>query len=244
MTNIRIGLLVTLLTGVVLSTARADSLGVGDPAPKLDVKSFVKGDPVSEFEPGKLYVVEFWATWCGPCKTSIPHLTELQKKHPEITFIGVSVFEQSQDAVKPFVDEMGDKMAYRVAIDSVPKDGKGNEGAMAKTWMQAASQDGIPTAFIVNKETKIAWIGHPGAMEEPLEKIAAGSWDLKAAAEEFRKAAEGQEQAEKLEAKLNQAVRSGDQKKIVAAVEECRGSGASAGSRFRERQRQETGGPD
>jgi len=216
----RIGLLVALLTGVALSTARAGSLGVGDSAPKLDVKSFVKGDAVKELEPGKLYVVEFWATWCGPCKTSIPHLTELQKKHPEITFIGVSVFEQSQDAVKPFVAEMGDKMAYRVAIDSVPKDAKGNDGAMAKSWMQAASQDGIPTAFIINKEAKIAWIGHPGSMEEPLEKIAAGSWDLKAAAEEFRKAAEDQKQAEQGDAKLQEAVRSGDHKKIVAIVDE------------------------
>ncbi len=60
----RIGLLVALLSGVAMSTARADSLGVGDSAPKLEVKSFVKGDPISEFEPGKVYVVEFWATWC------------------------------------------------------------------------------------------------------------------------------------------------------------------------------------
>ncbi len=220
----RIGLLVALLTGTVFSTAKAQSLGIGDPAPKLDVKSFVKGEPVSEFEPGKLYVVEFWATWCGPCKTSIPHLTELQKKHADITFIGVSVFEQSQDKVKPFVDEMGDKMAYRVAIDAVPKDGKPNDGAMAKNWMQAASQDGIPAAFVINKESKIAWIGHPMSMEEPLEKIASGSWDLKAAADEYRKAAENQKENEKkltkIQGKFVEAVRSGDPKKIVSVVDE------------------------
>jgi thiol-disulfide isomerase/thioredoxin len=220
MMNKRIGLLVAILTGVVVSTARAESLGIGDPAPKLDVKSFVKGDAVSELEPGKLYVVEFWATWCGPCKATIPHLTELQKKHPEITFIGVSVYEKSQDKVKPFVEEMGDKMNYRVAIDSVGKDAKGAEGAMAKSWMQAASQEGIPTAFIINKESKIAWIGHPGSMDEPLEKIAAGSWDLKAAAQEFRDATENQQKVSKLEAKLGEAMRSGDPKKIVAAVDE------------------------
>jgi thiol-disulfide isomerase/thioredoxin len=220
MTKNRIGVLVALLTGVGLSTARAGSLGVGDPAPKLDVKSFVKGEAVRDFEPGKLYVVEFWATWCGPCKTSIPHLTELQKKHPEITFIGVSAFEHNQDAVKPFVDRMGDKMAYRVAIDSVPKDAKGSEGAMAKSWMLAASQSGIPTAFVVDKEGKIAWIGHPGSMEEPLEKIASGSWDLKAAAQEFRESTENQKKLGELEDKFADAMRSGDPKKIVAAVDE------------------------
>src|SRR6516225_7066119 len=93
----RIGLVVALYLGAVVSTGRAQSLGIGDPAPKLEVKSFVKGEPVKEFETGKLYVVEFWATWCGPCRTSIPHLTELQKKHGEIVFIGVSVFEREPE---------------------------------------------------------------------------------------------------------------------------------------------------
>ena len=64
-------------------------LGVGDPAPKLAVKSFVKGEPIKSLEPGKVYVVEFWATWCGPCRVTIPHLTELQKKHVDVVFVGV-----------------------------------------------------------------------------------------------------------------------------------------------------------
>ena len=107
--------------GLAVPSAIAQTLKVGDAAPKMEVKSFVKGEPVKEFEAGKTYVVEFWATWCGPCKTSIPHLTELQKKYPEVAFIGVSVSERDQGLVKPFVDEMGDKMAYRVAIDAVPE---------------------------------------------------------------------------------------------------------------------------
>jgi tetratricopeptide (TPR) repeat protein len=88
---------------------------------------------------------------------------------------------------------------------------------MAKSWMQAASQEGIPTAFIINKEGKIAWIGHPMKMDEPLEKIAAGSWDLTAAAQEFR----GQQKLPEIENKIGNAVRSGDPKKIVAAVDEA-----------------------
>src|SRR5262249_10637651 len=163
------------------AAARVQSLGVGDPAPKLDVKSFVKGDPVAALEPGRVYVVEFWATWCGPCRVSIPHLTELQKKHPDVAFIGVSIWEHDQNAVKPFIDTMGDQMAYRVAVDSIPENAGAGDGLMATNWMKAAGQGGIPTAFIIDKSGRIAWIGHPMSMDEPLQKIVDGSWDLAAA---------------------------------------------------------------
>src|SRR5690349_21602113 len=96
-----------LLAGLATPAARADVLGIGDAAPKLEVKEFVKGEPIKALEPGSVYVVEFWATWCGPCRATIPHLTELQKKHGDVKFIGVSVWEQDQAAVKPFVKEMG-----------------------------------------------------------------------------------------------------------------------------------------
>lgn len=115
--------------------ADAGTLKIGDHAPALKVKSFVKGEPVKKFEDGKLYVVEFWATWCGPCKVSIPHLTELQKKYKQVKFIGVSVFESKPADVEPFVTKMGDKMAYTVATDDVPAGKTPQEGFMAANWM-------------------------------------------------------------------------------------------------------------
>jgi len=63
-------------------TAADDSAKLGDKAASLDGLTYVKGEPVT-FKEGKVYVVEFWATWCGPCKTSIPHLTEIQKKYKD-----------------------------------------------------------------------------------------------------------------------------------------------------------------
>jgi thiol-disulfide isomerase/thioredoxin len=220
MTRVKTALTVALVMGACGVPLQAQSLKLGDRAPSLQVREFVKGEPVSEFEPGKNYVVEFWATWCGPCKTSIPHLTELQKKNPGVAFIGVSVWETDQDAVKPFVKDMGDKMAYRIAMDSIANKDKPNEGLMAKTWMEAAGQDGIPAAFIVDKTGKIAWIGHPMQMDKPLEKIIAGTWDPKVALEEQRKAEELEAKRAQLKAKLNKALRSGDPKKLLAVTDE------------------------
>jgi thiol-disulfide isomerase/thioredoxin len=151
------------------------TLKAGDPAPKLSISKFVKGEPVEKFEKGKIYVVEFWATWCPPCRESIPHLTQLQKANADVIFTGVDVGED-EGTVSPFVTKMGDKMDYRVAVD----DG----GATNKAYMDAAGQEGIPTAFIIDKDSNIAWIGHPMAMEPILKKVVAGTFDIKKAAAE------------------------------------------------------------
>src|SRR6218665_3455120 len=92
---------------------------VGSPAPALKVAKWFKGTPVTELEKGKVYVVEFWATWCGPCKSSIPHVTKLQKQYKDkgLTVIGVDIWETDLAKVEPFVAEMGDKMDYAVAIE-------------------------------------------------------------------------------------------------------------------------------
>jgi thiol-disulfide isomerase/thioredoxin len=176
------------------TSKRLADLMVGDPAPKLDVAKWVKGTPVRSLHEGKIYVVEFWATWCGPCKVSIPHLTELQKKFGDkATFIGVSCFENNWQGVAPFVKSEGSQMDYNVAMDKIahPTD---REGFMAKNWMEAAHQPGIPTAFIIDKDEKVAWIGHPMNLEDPLAKVIDGTWDRDAAAKTF--AASLQEEAD------------------------------------------------
>lgn len=193
--------LVAALSVSLVSAARAE-LAVGDAAPTLKVAKWVKGKPVS-LAKGKVHVVEFWATWCGPCKTSIPHLTELAKKFQgKADFTGVSVWEsnprapltmpQITEKVNKFVTAMGPKMDYSVAIDDLPE-----KGTMATGWMAASGSDGIPTAFIVDKAGKVAWIGHPMKMEEPLAKIVEGKWDIAA---EKQRAAEAKVVAEKEEA--------------------------------------------
>jgi thiol-disulfide isomerase/thioredoxin len=195
----------------------AVTLKVGDPAPKLQTGKWVQGEPVKDFEKGKVYVVEFWATWCGPCKTSIPHLNELYSKYKDkgVVVIGQDCWEQDETLVAPFVKKMGSDMTYRVALDDKSKMDK---GAMAVTWMDAAGRDGIPSAFVVNKQGKIAWIGHPMEMTEKLwDEILSDKYDMAKAAADYEKEAAkaekeqaSQQEMQALSAKLTKAVQ--DQK--------------------------------
>ena len=153
------------------------TLVIGDAVPALAPSKWIKGQAVSKFEPGKIYIVEFWATWCGPCKASIPLLSELQQLNPGVMFIGMNCMEESPSDVPAFVAKMGDKMNYRVAMDDA-------DGSMVKAWLEAADQNGIPTAFLIGKDSKIAWIGHPTELGDVLKQVLAGTFDPQKAAAE------------------------------------------------------------
>ena len=155
--------------------------GLGDPAPALQVAEWVKGQPV-DLAAGKgknIFVVEFWATWCPPCRQSIPHLTELQKKFKEKNVVFVGVTDEQAPVVKEFVGKMGDKMDYTVAVDK--------ERKTVAAYLEAFGVSGIPHAFIVDKEGRIVWQGHPMAdLEVALTQILDGKYDITSAKKRFR----------------------------------------------------------
>jgi thiol-disulfide isomerase/thioredoxin len=191
--------------GSLLAAEKA-TLKVGDPAPKLQVGKWMQGDPVKEFAKDKAYIVEFWATWCGPCRATIPHLNEIHNKYKDkgLIVIGQDVWEEDEDEVPKFLKQMGDKMTYRVALD----DKKGSDkGKMAETWMMAAGQNGIPTAFVVSKTGHIAWIGHPMTLKEKiLDDVLAGNFDASKAAAEFQKKQQREEKTSEVFQNFQKAV--------------------------------------
>lgn len=205
--------LLCLLAGFALVSAYAEDeeikpLKLGDPAPKLFVSKWLKGEPVASFDKGKIYVVECWATWCGPCRESIPHVSELNTKFKDkgVVFIGMNTWERDTEKVEPFVKEMGDKMNYRVAMDEEP-------GKTANAWLKASGQKGIPCTFIVDKDGKLAWLGHPTTMEPVLEQIVAGTFDTK-------KYAELQEKKQDVQRRFAEAAQAEDMDKLLGLADE------------------------
>ena len=151
--------------------ASAKDLGIGSKAPALDIEHWVQDGngffkPVTEFEKDKVYVVEFWATWCGPCIQSMPHLADLQNKYRGNGVQIISVSDESLDEVKDLLgkknEDVGKTFAEVTAAYSLTTD---PDRSVYKDYMTAAKQQGIPTAFVVGKTGIVEWIGHPMDMD-------------------------------------------------------------------------------
>ncbi len=179
--NIVIPLILAATLLAATDMAKGDTLKVGDSAPVLSPAKWLKGAPIPAFKPGHVYVVEFWATWCGPCKANIPHLTEMAKKYQgKAEVIGVDIWESPDPSINTlpkvasFVKQQGPHMDYHVAADTT-------HNRVANAWMKAAGEGGIPTAFIIGKDGRIAWIGNPAlGLVAALPQVINGKFDVAA----------------------------------------------------------------
>lgn len=185
-------------------SAAAVELGIGSKAPALDIEHWVQDGngffkPVQTFEDGKVYVVEFWATWCGPCIASMPHLAELQNKYRGRGVQIVSISDESLDEVKALLaqknEEVGKTFEEITSAYSLTTD---PDGSSHVDYMEAANQQGIPTSFIVGKSGLIEWIGHPMELDEPLEAVVTDSWDREAFKEEMKEKEDFQENMQRV----------------------------------------------
>jgi thiol-disulfide isomerase/thioredoxin len=191
------------------------ALMVGDKAPAIAVTEWLKGSEVKAFESGHVYVVEFWATWCGPCIAAFPHLSQLQKEYADkgLTIMGVTAFDprNSVEKARAMVADKGDKMAYTVGWD--------NDRKMADAWMSAAGRRGIPCSFVVDKQGRIAFIGHPMEIDTPLAQIIADKYDIESATKTYHDKAVLEAKAMALTQSFQQAKKDSDWDAAIRAAD-------------------------
>jgi thiol-disulfide isomerase/thioredoxin len=153
------------------------SIDLGDPAPQLFVREWLKGSPVQRLEKGKVYVLEFWATWCKPCIAAMPHLSALAREYKDkVIVLGIDVMEKkttSMAKVKALVDSMGNRMDFAVAVE--------DSNFMSDGWLHASGEQMIPNTFVVDLEGRLTWVGYPTKLDEVLPKIVNNTWDVKEA---------------------------------------------------------------
>jgi thiol-disulfide isomerase/thioredoxin len=141
-----------------VSSAQAAEASPSITAPAWELKD-VNGKTVksSDFA-GKVVVLDFWATWCPPCKAEIPGFVELQKQYGDkgLVVVGVSLDEQGPEVVTPFMKQFS--MNYPVVMGD------------AKIVQAFGGIRGIPTTFVIDRSGKIVSRRVGFAPKETFEK--------------------------------------------------------------------------
>src|ERR1700738_2926032 len=150
MKKIAIALCAGLLIGLPVTPGHAATVVAkrGEQLPALALNYLGKQPELT----GKPLLVEFWATWCPPCRKSIPHLNKIYAKYKSQGLEIVGITDEDEATVKKFQRQI--PMEYNVAINT------------PQSVYQQFGINAIPTAFLVNKAGRIVWTGHPMELTE------------------------------------------------------------------------------
>lgn len=161
------------------------TLKANDPAPKLQTGRWMQGEPVSGFEPGKAYLIAFFAN-CTPTHPALPRLgvLDLKFKNKGLIVIALDCWETQESQPGPRIRQFIQELPFlpRIALDDMTGS---KYGRMVETWAIPAGLQrfSLPQAFLVDKKGIIAWIGQIRLIKESIiEAVLDGTFDPKKAA--------------------------------------------------------------
>jgi len=174
----------------------------------------LKGETSKDWEPGRLYIVECWATWCGPCIAAIPHMDELYDKYEAkgLTVIGMNVWDSARAKADSFVKKKGDGMSYPVVFVA-----KGS--AFEKGWLNAAGVESIPHTFVL-KDGVLLFEAHPMELtEERVKVLLEGGEESKKLVTEFNRVDQAKKDMENRSAEFMVALKTGNNEAMKTALD-------------------------
>jgi peroxiredoxin len=149
-------------------------LGLGDGAPALDVADWVRGEGVSGFEPGRVYVLEFWSTGSRQSRAALSALSDLQDRFRDHGVTVAGITDEAPETVAGFLEAddgqgapWGERVRYALAADP--------DGSVHRAYL-AASGAQVPVVFVIGRDGKIEWIGFLQYVDAVVEAVVDGRW--------------------------------------------------------------------
>jgi thiol-disulfide isomerase/thioredoxin len=129
---------------------------VGKKAPDVAPSSWVQGKLEAGQTRGKVVILDFWATWCVPCRETLPTLRRMWKKNARRGVLVVGIHEAKGDAASILRLARQERVTYPLAIDSASP-----EGGMFGDTFTRYRVESIPYTFVVDRRGVVRWAGHP-----------------------------------------------------------------------------------
>lgn len=145
---------------------------VGEKVPDLVITDYIQNTPSDKNFNNKFKIVEFWATWCGPCLAAVPHINELQNKYKDNkNLVFISISDETPEKIKKTLDKI--RFETIVVSDQSQKS--------HKSLIMKGESYSIPQTILIDNQNIVRWIGYPNLLNhEVIDNFLSGQLGPKA----------------------------------------------------------------